>query len=203
MAFDLKQNPIPIDKTAALVVYQNNEYKDDIVKEDEYLTRDENGGYIFHSYSLPKLIKDHDSVRKNMAGCAHRDYTGFKIGKLTVCGLLDIKHYPFFKKTAGGARWVVRCDCGRYEIRKTKNLRDRKSTKCEKCDKLQYYYIKCNIDKYNINSIPEKDIAITNLLYGNIFRTMGLPDAEKKLIEALRIKLNFFIKFLKENNIKY
>lgn len=43
------------------------------------------------------------------------DYTGHKRGRLTVVGLLD-------KRKAGvsgeGGRWVVRCACGLYEVRR-------------------------------------------------------------------------------------
>lgn len=53
------------------------------------------------------------------------DFTGIKVGRLTVLGIL----HPRFKQgrpVKGGAspgRWVCRCDCGKYTWRRTKVLK--------------------------------------------------------------------------------
>lgn len=44
------------------------------------------------------------------------DLTGLKSGRLTVLGIA-------IDATANGTRWVVRCVCGSYELRRTKYLK--------------------------------------------------------------------------------
>ena len=58
---------------------------------------------------------------------------GLRTGRLVVVGLYD-----------GGSKnhkssWVVRCDCGRYELRKARALRNPENTndKCQECDHLE------------------------------------------------------------------
>lgn len=42
-------------------------------------------------------------------------------------------------KGAGGARWIVRCVCGRYELRRTRALGPKSnSDRCGPCDKLRW-----------------------------------------------------------------
>src|SRR5947209_12093599 len=42
------------------------------------------------------------------------DFTGHKFGRMTVLGLMKVR------PGGEGLRWVVRCACGDYEVRKTK-----------------------------------------------------------------------------------
>lgn len=51
------------------------------------------------------------------------DYTGSSHGRLTVIGLARIK-------ASDGARWIVRCQCGYYELRATRDLRNSKTDDC-------------------------------------------------------------------------
>jgi hypothetical protein len=56
------------------------------------------------------------------------DFTGRRIGRLTVVGRSG--------KKDRGTRWLVRCDCGRYEGRRTKTLKNLRSDRCSECDRL-------------------------------------------------------------------
>lgn len=65
---------------------------------------------------------------------------GLRVGRLRVVGLLDAepkRREMGLSKPAKGARWVVRCDCGAYEARKSKTLTDPKNIPrlmCSHCD---------------------------------------------------------------------
>lgn len=63
-----------------------------------------------------------------------RDLPGKKFGRFAVLGLAA-EYNP--KK---GARWVVRCSCGSYEIRATKAIRNPENSQdcCKKCRHLIY-----------------------------------------------------------------
>lgn len=60
-----------------------------------------------------------------------KDYTGLRVGKLTVIGLSALTG-------SSSARWVVRCVCGIYEHRKTSRIKtmtpDDRSAQCQQCD---------------------------------------------------------------------
>jgi hypothetical protein len=59
-----------------------------------------------------------------------RDLTGLVKGRLTVIGMVE-------GGNTAGARWMVRCVCGRYETRRTKALRPtNQNDRCTECDKL-------------------------------------------------------------------
>jgi hypothetical protein len=56
---------------------------------------------------------------KDYNGPEGSDWTGRRVGRLTVIGSSATVKYS---KTAGAA-WVVRCDCSKYEIRRTRGLK--------------------------------------------------------------------------------
>lgn len=69
------------------------------------------------------------------------DLTGRIVGRLTVIGLLDQRaHYG---RPSKGARWVVRCVCGAYELRRSAVLIDpayapkARCAECERTRKIQ------------------------------------------------------------------
>jgi hypothetical protein len=69
-----------------------------------------------HSWEAPPAL-----VR---IGLTHRanasfvDLTGFRVGRLTVLGMVD-----GMRKEARGALWACRCACGRYVGRRAKSLK--------------------------------------------------------------------------------
>lgn len=59
------------------------------------------------------------------------DLRGVRWGRLSVVGLLDVSGTD-----RKGGRWVVRCDCGRFEVRKAKAIRERVEpiAACGRCE---------------------------------------------------------------------
>ncbi len=60
------------------------------------------------------------------------DYRGQRWGRLTIIGLLDKGE----RNGNGPASWVVRCDCGRFETRRAKAIREKNNPHeaCERCE---------------------------------------------------------------------
>jgi len=64
--------------------------------------------------------------------CGMPDLTGTKFGRLTVVGLATVVYStgrwtsdPLDRaRQKGGAKWLCRCECGMYTLRKTKAVRD-------------------------------------------------------------------------------
>lgn len=66
------------------------------------------------------------------------DFTGLKIGRLTVIGLSS-------KKISKHARWVCKCVCGNYCLRKSKTLKappDQVIQVCAQCQLLAAHKVK-------------------------------------------------------------
>lgn len=66
------------------------------------------------------------------------DLTGRHSGRLVVQGMFDHKAMGRTRNPKRGALWVVRCDCGRYEVRSRKGLLNEgnQGDRCEACWKL-------------------------------------------------------------------
>lgn len=94
---------LPINKTAKNVVSKSHEHGPDYFR----------NSYISSMSPLP--IIEYNGNIKN-------DLTGLKKGKLTVIG-----KYPKGKsngsKKLRKTRWVVKCICGRYEVKTSKSLK--------------------------------------------------------------------------------
>ena len=89
---------LPIDKSSKYVVSKSNERYSDFNP----------GDMLTNSSGLPvKNIPSHVN-----------DLTGIKKGRLIVIGLSA----SFSKDNGHGYRWVVRCSCGRYEIRRSRTI---------------------------------------------------------------------------------
>lgn len=103
----------PVDRTALRVVMPGIHYDlPDGTIPDHHV----------HS-STPLPIR---KITKQMKGCrGFSDLTGHKQGRLTVIGL----------SMGIGGRWVVRCQCGAYEVRSSKSLMNPKndSDRCFAC----------------------------------------------------------------------
>ena len=61
-----------------------------------------------------------------------QDLTGVRFGRLTVIGL--------HAHTQDKVRWVVKCDCGNYNLRKTKAIRNKNNSedRCYDCRNKRY-----------------------------------------------------------------
>ncbi len=104
----------PVNKTAALVVGSSKE---------RHLNHKSPNAYESETpYKTMDRLPFHS--RKTL-----KDLTGIKTGRLTVLG-----YSSEYKR-----RWVVRCDCGRYCLRKNKPLTEKRTGKvelmCSGCEK--------------------------------------------------------------------
>ena len=91
----------PLDATAGRVVSQSGEHYD---------PEHQAGPQYFSSIAPPPMIPRH-----RLSGTVADewdDLVGRRKGRLTVIGLANVK------VSIGGARWAVRCDCGRWERRR-------------------------------------------------------------------------------------
>lgn len=76
------------------------------------------------------------------------DLPGRRFGRLVVIGLSSEP------RSFGGARWVVRCTCGRFEFRRAKVIRTADPTDCcKECDHLRH--IKAQYEKLGSRSVQE------------------------------------------------
>lgn len=91
----LMQNPLPIDRTAARVLYGAADHWEPYIPEEDRVTFD----------APPLGYKRRGSYK--LAGVRIK---GMRRGKMVAW-----KHYGPSK--SGFSRWVFRCDCGKYEIR--------------------------------------------------------------------------------------
>lgn len=72
---------------------------------------------------------------KSFTGPSDLDLTGNRFGRLVVTGAS-----AEWKSNSMGTAWVVRCDCGYFEIRRSKTIRKqeaRTSKMCSHCDILE------------------------------------------------------------------
>jgi hypothetical protein len=69
-------------------------------------------------------------------GPKEHDLTGKRFGRLVVIGYTHWRLYK--KKRDRPGRWVVRCDCGIYEIRRSVGLKKLNNTLCCKCQQLEH-----------------------------------------------------------------
>jgi len=66
---------------------------------------------------------------------AHVDFTGQRKGRLVVLGMSDIKGGGDHRTQRG--RWVCRCDCGMYTLRKAAALKKTTIHMCDECSHLE------------------------------------------------------------------
>lgn len=91
---------LPIDKTSAIVVSRHNEAQ----------FSKSNGMRI--SSVLPIPFYEFDAKNKHL--------TGKRVGRLTILGRSYLSTNS--RRKRGLSRFVVRCDCGRYEVRNRKAI---------------------------------------------------------------------------------
>ena len=108
----------PVDKTAALVTQPGKGY----VPNKKILQR--------HWESPPKPLSSPPPDIKNLVG--------MKFGFFTV-----FAYYESHWKN-GGSVWLVRCNCGHYETRRSKAVLnpDNNEDRCDNCRHLQYLHEK-------------------------------------------------------------
>jgi hypothetical protein len=74
----------------------------------------------YHS-DLPLPIKSKEKMEKTKARSGgFEDHTGKKIGRMEVMGRL--KDCDRWKGKGKGSQWLVRCFCGKYEVRRIKAI---------------------------------------------------------------------------------
>lgn len=102
---------------------------------NEYFNKENNDKSKLNSYGCPPIrsISSHQRINPEFI-----DFTGIKKGRITVIGLFAgyqkvlLNNEPKFINN-GVNRWVVRCLCGRYELRRTKSLKRIDNIEDEMC----------------------------------------------------------------------
>lgn len=117
--FDRLASAVPVDRVAARVTRPGVHF-DDTKKVREWDN---------HWSTQPKVV-ELTALQRNATGFV--DLTGVRTGRLVVVGLLPKGNR---RKGAVGV-WVVRCDCGDFETRKSKVLKQRRADDC--CSRCQY-----------------------------------------------------------------
>lgn len=98
---NLNGHEIPVNKLAALLIGKRNPKPDiDFVKNKNGTT----------TYMIQPLIEDYPYGKES-------DLTGTRYHRLTVIGFA-----PGSRRSAGGSLWVVKCDCGNFEYRRSKKI---------------------------------------------------------------------------------
>lgn len=119
----------PVDKTATLVTQPGEVFQQ---RGKRFGTVDKLG--MARRFITPPKMRPVPETAKQL-----KDFTGHRSGRLVVIGLEDIPsdgHRPFDKR----ARWVVRCDCGAYEVRRTRALYGRnEEDMCRDCFQVANY----------------------------------------------------------------
>lgn len=105
---------VPINGTAARVVAKGSRYIQKRVTNH------------LHWDICPKL-------RQPLHGAL--DLTGVKFGKFVVVGLLYFDRFKQKRKKNNPARWVCKCECGRFEARHAKTIKKDASEndRCQEC----------------------------------------------------------------------
>ena len=90
------------------------------------------GGYSFNPNRRVTQVESDNPLKTTGTISAHWDLTGMRAGRLTVVG----KQPKIGKR--GGGKWVCRCDCGRYVVRKAKSIKENiGGMRCDECDYLR------------------------------------------------------------------
>ena len=130
MSFDRIITSTPINKTSAII-------RDGRGEEDPYAKKAENKGFRFAPYLLEKDICRHAKKGRSRNN-EFVDYTGIKLGRLTVLGIIDKKKSGLSLRESSGVRWSVKCICGSYSLFKTKTIRmalgNKPRTMCSRCE---------------------------------------------------------------------
>ena len=92
-------------------------------------------GVKHHSFKKVQTIESDEPLgtrkprRIELKNPSFVDLTGKKYARFTVIGLYD-----------GPKGWVVRCDCGKYCVRRAKSIKNPLNTfdRCEHCQELAY-----------------------------------------------------------------
>ena len=72
---------------------------------------------------------------RQFLGPQKHNLSGRKTGRFTVIGISS----QFRKPSRDGERWVVKCSCGRYEIRRMKSIKNATNTDaCGECKNTAY-----------------------------------------------------------------
>jgi hypothetical protein len=110
----------------------------------------------FHTDICPRL-KRVDRMTPEQAVVA-AELVGLVVGRLTVIGAMRANAVDL---KSDGTRWVVRCSCGRYEIRRSKGLRRaiRKGTAASHCCVVCNHFEKAKQTYNELGPRPVSDFA--------------------------------------------
>lgn len=108
----------PADRVAKNVMYNDGDYYEACVKSNTHL---------FSTLPLP-IRKPEGYPFKLRNDPSFKDYTGFRFGSFVVIGMFALDKFD---------KWVCRCACGNYEVRRTsilnKNPTSIPQTRCQEC----------------------------------------------------------------------
>lgn len=129
--FDITRYEVPVDKKAAMVVSKGFQYK------PKKNVRDLDSDYPIPVRALPDNNPN------------FQDLTGFRFGRLRVIGLA--KDYK--------QKWVCRCDCGKYTLRKSKAVKNPENYG-DRCDLCQHhaFLIKTRRWKETGKDLDQRDV---------------------------------------------
>ena len=85
------------------------------------------------------------------------DLVGLRKGQLVVIGVWDVPTGAL-GKSSGGPRWVCRCDCGLFEIRRTRSLTNPRNVRdcCHECRNTAYLQRHCEYLETGSNRYRDK-----------------------------------------------
>jgi len=76
---------------------------------------------VYHSHVAPQLLSQREVSRRIGAWHGGKNLTGMRVGRFTVIGMVNLCQYEL---NTDEARWAVRCDCGIYEMRKARSIKN-------------------------------------------------------------------------------
>jgi len=101
MKYDFIAKNAPINKTAKVVMQEGEHYIKD---------------------NLPQVLTSDEPIQTiQYKGSLKSNFTGKRFGKFVVVGFYGDRVRANGERRYG--RWVVRCSCGRYEVRSSKTIR--------------------------------------------------------------------------------
>ena len=93
--------------------------------------------HFWHGGKTNQIFWDHKPETYKFRGPKKHDITGKKFGRMVVVGYFG--RGSGHKQNKSGCLWVVRCGCGRFELKRTKAIKNKKNgfDCCDACRKLE------------------------------------------------------------------
>lgn len=119
----------PVDITAVKVLHSKGVHHGNLNPQPPHL---------YHSDICPPIFS-HGYVWKLLQHKSH-NLTGMKFGRMLVVGMVNLRQTEVGKGSSfDGARWAVRCNCGAFEMRRAKAIKNPNNQKdcCRECRTLE------------------------------------------------------------------